>query len=151
MFQLTLPLAFVLSTITGPPVKWEFSAVPLDDGGVEVRATARAEAGWHIYATTLENDLGPIPTSIRFTASKSYEFVGKLIEPVPVVEFDPNFEMQVRYHSGETVFAQRIKPTADGSFVMEGEVEYMVCNDVTCLPPVGIPFRIEVPTDHSKP
>ena len=33
----------------------------------------------------------------------------------------------------------------------EGEVEYMVCNDVTCLPPVGIPFRIEVPTDHSKP
>lgn len=151
MLQLALPLFLLASAFTGAPVTWEFTAVPLADGVYEVRSTATTEDGWHIYATSLENDLGPIPTSIRFTPSKAYTLIGELVEPVPVEEFDPNFEMQVRYHSGETVFAQRVKPTADGSFVVEGEVEYMVCNDKTCLPPVGVPFRIEVPTDHPKP
>jgi thiol:disulfide interchange protein DsbD len=77
--------------------------------------------------------------------------MGPLNEPVPKEEFDPNFEMQVRYHPGNPRFTQRIKPATANGFVVEGEVEFMVCNDVTCLPPTAVPFRIEVPAQDPKP
>jgi hypothetical protein len=34
--------------------------------------------------------------------------------------------------------------------VVEGEVEYMLCNDKTCLPPVGVPFKVVVDTEPKK-
>ncbi|MCB0770348.1 MAG: hypothetical protein KDC00_08080 [Flavobacteriales bacterium] len=151
MLQLLFSLSLVLSTHAGPPVSWNFSSQVDDDGTVQLRLEAVAEEGWHIYATELENELGPIPTTVRFKPSKDHELLGALVEPVPMEEFDPNFEMQVRYHSGKPVFTQRIKPFTSGSFVVEGEVEYMVCNDVTCLPPTAVPFRIGVPAQAPKP
>ena len=75
----------------------------------------------------------------------SFSIVGELKEPDPVEEYDPNFAMMVRYHSGQPRFVLSIKPSSDAPFVVEGEVEYMVCNDKTCLPPMTVPFRITVP------
>ncbi len=150
MIQLLLPVAFVLSTSGEPPVSWNFSSHATEQGQVVIRMEAVADAGWHIYATELENDLGPIPTAIRFTPSNHFAFVGPLVEPIPKEEYDPNFEMQVRYHSGKALFEQRIKPTSPKVFELEGEVEFMVCNDVTCLPPTIVPFRIKVPTQDQK-
>jgi thiol:disulfide interchange protein DsbD len=151
MLQLLLSFTLFLSALNGPPVTWNFSSALEDEGSVQLRLEAVAEEGWHIYATELENDLGPIPTTIRFEPSEDHELLGTLVEPLPKEEYDPNFEMQVRYHSGRPVFTQRIKPVTSEAFVVEGEIEYMVCNDVTCLPPTTIPFRIEVPAQAPKP
>lgn len=133
------------------PVTWSFTTVPAHDGLMAVELTATVVEGWHIYATKLENDLGPVPTSIRFAPNESIQLVGELGEPTPEEVFDPNFEMQVRYHSGTPVFVQYFKPAVNGELVVKGEVEFMVCNDKTCLPPVVVTFALDVPPMDVKP
>lgn len=137
-------------TLSGP-VSWSFLARPATDGQVSVELTAQVEEGWHIYATQLDNDLGPIPTSIRFETDDQWTPIGPLSEPEPEEVFDPNFEMQVRYHSGTPVFVQLFKPSAIGVHPLRGEVEFMVCNEKTCLPPEVVRFTIDVPALEVKP
>ena len=147
-----LILSATLSTmVLAGPVTWAFTATPAKDGLVAVELTATVGEGWHIYATRLENDLGPIPTTIRFTPSEAMQPVGELVEPKPDEVFDPNFEMQVRYHSGSPVFVQHFKPTGAGDPVLKGEVEFMVCNDKTCLPPEVVTFVLALAQGNVKP
>jgi DsbC/DsbD-like thiol-disulfide interchange protein len=141
------PIAIVcLISVAAPenPVKWRFAASPKGDGTVRVEIRSEVQPGWHIYATALPNDLGPVPTAIRFHESSAYVLQGPLLEPMAEEVFDPNFSMMVRYHDGSPVFSQMIKPTGPGDFIVVGEVEYMVCNDKTCLPPVVVPFSLTI-------
>lgn len=147
MVPVLLSAALFVSAQPGPPVSWSFASKALADGTAEVLLTATMEEGWHIYATVLESELGPLPTAVRFTPSEAYEVQGDLVEPMPVQVFDPNFEMQVQYHSGTVSFVQQVKPKGTGQVEVSGEVEYMVCNDRTCLPPKSVPFSLEL----SKP
>lgn len=133
------------------PVKWSFTAERHALDVVVVELTAHVEPGWHIYATQLENDLGPIPTTIRFERNEALFPVGELNEPKPEEVFDPNFEMQVRYHSGAPLFTQHFEPVGKGALVLKGEVEFMVCNDKTCLPPEVVEFSLDVAPLEVKP
>lgn len=127
------------------PVQWSFAITPAGDSLVSVELKATLEEDWHLYATHLENDLGPIPTAVRFDANKALVPVGGLVEPAPEEVFDPNFDMQVRYHSGGPVFTQRFKVLTKDAASVEGEVEFMVCNDKTCLPPEVVRFSLPIP------
>lgn len=144
--MLSIALIGLLSVLvpSGPPVSWSFTSAPMEDGTTSLQLTAHVDAGWHIYATQLENDLGPIPTTITIFPGDGFSTTGALSEPEPEEVYDPNFLMNVRYHSGEPVFVQRIAVSGSKPLVVEGEVEFMVCNDKTCLPPTSIPFRFEV-------
>lgn len=143
MILLTL-LALLAGLPLSSPVKWKFASLPGDQGLVELKITAMVEPGWHIYATTLPSEDGPLPTVFRFKESDRYEVLKPLQEPEPVEEFDPNFQTIVRHHSGEPVFTMTVRSITKGSFAVEGEVEYMVCNDRTCLPPVVVPIKITI-------
>lgn len=149
MFPLLLSAALSVAAPNGP-VSWSFAAQRYSQGLVEVALTATVDTGWHIYATLLENDLGPIPTTVRFSQNEGMSPVGELVEPTPEEVFDPNFEMQVRYHSGSPVFVQHFKSTSDRIPAVKGEVEFMVCNDKTCLPPEVVKFEIEVTNGETK-
>lgn len=128
------------------PVKWQFQAQHMNDGLVRIDLRTEVEEGWHIYATSLPSDQGPIATSIRFKPSEHYDLVGELEEPRPKEMYDANFGMDVRFHEGSPAFVQIIKPSRPTAFDVEGEVEFMVCNDKTCLPPVVVPFKLRVET-----
>lgn len=146
---------FILSSlllVTPPagPVSWSFSAKPAHEGQVTVEIVAKVEEGWHIYATKLESDMGPIPTSFHFEQSAAYVPVGGIREPQPEEVFDPNFGMQVRYHSGSPVFTQQFKVAQAEEFAVKGQVEFMVCNDKTCLPPEVVEFTVQLESDQSK-
>lgn len=43
--------------------------------------------------------------------------------------------MQIRFFEKETTFKQRIKIKGNKPFEIKGELEFMVCNDHSCLPP----------------
>ncbi len=144
MLTLALLAAGLTGTPTDSPVSWSVRASPMEDGTVRVELTAHVTKGWHLYATQLPGDLGPLPTVIRFHESEAFEVLGELNEPPPVQAYDPNFGMMVHYHSGAPRFWIRIRPNVEGVFQVEGDVEYMVCDDRTCLPPVLLPFRIAV-------
>lgn len=146
MLALISIIASLTLVVPASPVKWHFHAASTGDGTVRVDIRSEVEKGWHIYATTLPSDEGPIATSIRIKPSADYALIGELVEPAPKEVFDPNFGMDVRYHEGSPAFSQVIKPAKPGAFDVEGEVEYMVCNDKTCLPPVVVPFKLRVET-----
>jgi len=116
-----------------------------------VELVANVEEGWHMYATSLPSDDGPMETSIRFNSSKAYTLVGGLEEPTPKEEYDGNFEMIVRHHSGKPHFYQNLRLMAKGAITIEGEVEFMVCNNRTCLPPVVVPFSVDLPNGARTP
>lgn len=142
--SLLLHLGFLT---TSGPAHWSFGAELREEGRVEVMLTARLEDGWHLYATELPSDQGPIPTSFRFAANGSFVVDGPVSGPAPHEEFDPSFSMLVRHHSGEPVFTLPIVRRTPEAFQVEGEIEYMVCNDKTCLPPEVVRFSIPIPAD----
>lgn len=146
-------LLFLLTLLqSGPsdPVKWMFSAGPADEGVVNVQLQATLEEGWHLYAISLPSDQGPIPTSFTFKQTNDWVASGELSEPKAVEEYDINFAMDVRHHSGSPVFVLPIERATNEAFNVEGELEYMVCNDKTCLPPKVVPFSIVVPASSVK-
>lgn len=144
MHALILASLIGVRSLTVPVVSWSFDARPLEGGEVAIECTATVQNGWHIYATRLESDLGPIPTTIRLLPSDAYVPVGEWTEPEAEEVFDPNFEMLVRYHSGTPVFVRHVRPCGHGDPIIKGEVEFMVCNDVTCLPPEVVPFTLDL-------
>jgi hypothetical protein len=146
--KLCIALLFAcISTLAmAQPIAWSFAAKTDNYGRVELELTAINEAGWYIYATVLPSDDGPVPTSFQFQVSDNFALVDPLEEPEPIEQYDPNFGMVVRYHADTTRFAQRIKALTADAFVVEGQLEYMCCNDRTCLPPRVVPFRIPVNT-----
>lgn len=127
------------------PVKWTFGISDSTGGTPQVLLSAICEEHWHLYAMKLPNDEGPLPTAIRLVPSGSYQLDGEIQEPVPTELEDPNFMMMVRYHAGEVVFSVPIKRMTNEAFSVEGEVEFMCCNDKMCLPPEIVKFSVQFP------
>lgn len=131
--------------IASGPVQWTARAQPATNGDVTVEITAVCENGWHIYALHLDRDDGPIATSIRITQGREFYVVDSLQAPAPDVAYDPNFAMELGTYSGTANFTSVLHRQGKAAFKVSGEVEYMCCNDKTCLPPRTEPFTVEVP------
>ncbi len=145
-------------SFAGAPVKWTFGVETTTEGLAMVTLTAECEEGWHLYALTLPRDDGPFPTVIRLTPSATYEQAGAIVEPTPFELEDPNFQMLVRYHEHSTIFRIPVKRLVKKGLFrklfsrhskkiidIDGEVEYMCCNDKMCLPPVTVKFSVPLP------
>lgn len=125
------------------PVKWTFSYQKLTDSTANIILKARIDKSWHLYSQDIP-DGGPVPTSFKFVKSKDYQIVGKVNEPKAIEEFDPNFEMKVKYFATQAEFKQKIKVLTDKPFVFKGSLEFMCCDDKQCLPPKEEVFEIKL-------
>lgn len=134
------------------PVKWK---IKLDDKGgapeKEIVFTATADKGWHLYDMNLPEG-GPVSTSFTFETLNGAELIG---QPVPSVKpteiYDEQFAMNLRWYPGTVSFTQKLKVTDPAKFKAEGEVEFMACNDETCLPPDQIHFAFDKKSIHVDP
>ncbi len=147
-FLFALPLVFlaplsVLSQIYDP-IDWSYDVQELNDDEAELRFTAVMEGDWHIYATDLPKDQGPIPTDFSFEKSGDFRLLGSLKSGKYITKYDPNFKMDLNFYEGKAVFRQKIKRVANKDFEVKGELTYMVCNDEMCLPPEYLPFEFKV-------
>ena len=61
----------------------------------------------------------------------------------PTTVYDELFAMNLRWYPGTVSFTQKIKVTDPAKFKAEGEVEFMACNDETCLPPDRVNFSFD--------
>ena len=122
------------------PVKWfiEFGDLPSAEKEIVFRATIND--GWHIYDMNLPEG-GPVSTSIKFETVQGAELAGAPESSVKPVEiYDNTFKMNLRLYSNTVSFVQKITVTDLKKFKISGELEFMACNDETCLAPVRIPF-----------
>ncbi|HKJ40591.1 MAG TPA: cytochrome c biogenesis protein CcdA, partial [Sunxiuqinia sp.] len=121
------------------PVKWSFESKQ-DGKNAQLIFKATIGEGWHLYDTYLPEG-GPVPTSINYDDSTKFEITGKLHTiPKPTDTYDKTFEMELRYFSNEATFIQPIKLKTDQPVHIKGHVEFMCCNDETCLPPTDADF-----------
>lgn len=128
-------LALVAQAQIQTRVKWDIS---LDDTGKPEKAivfTATLDNGWHLYDMNLPEG-GPVSTSFTFETLKGAELIGTPVASAkPTTVYDELFGMDLRWYADAVTFTQKIKVTDAKVFHVAGEVEYMACNDESCLPP----------------
>lgn len=107
-----------------------------------IEITADIAEGWHLYSQSINPEIGPIPTQFSFTNNDKIEFIGKVEEPKPIVEFDENFEAMLEFFKGKVLFSQKIN--LKDATLLELQITFMVCNETMCLPPTDKKLSIEI-------
>ena len=125
------------------PAEWEFSQKQLSDTVIELQFKASIDDGWHLYSQHIMDD-GPVPTEFTFTTTDGFELVGNMREGEPLEEFDPNFDMILKYFGKEAIFTQKVKVISATDFKLDGNVFFMVCDEVQCLPPEEVEFSFDI-------
>ncbi|MCK4751218.1 MAG: thioredoxin family protein, partial [Bacteroidales bacterium] len=117
------------------PVKWTFSLEKTGDMEAELVFKATIDHPWHLYSAKLPAG-GPIATKPHYNESDAYSLVDGIVEVTkPKIKFDEGFQMDVGTLAGKAEFRQKVKFSGTGTQTVTGEIEFQVCDDVTCLAP----------------
>lgn len=140
----SLSLAITAFSQPKNPVSWDYQTKKKTADTYDIILTATVESPWHIYSQNTGKG-GPVPTTITMkpnpliTKSGVVKEIGKL-EKV----FDKNFNTNVLFYSEQVQFVQTVKVKAGIKTNISGTVEYMVCDDSQCLPPVKKTFDLKL-------
>ena len=135
-------LVFTMSAVTAQKITWTYTAKKLTGDKYELHITAQPPVGWHIYSQTTP-DGGPVPTSFTFNKNALLTLSGKVNEKGKLVTYyDKNFKVNVKYFEGKVEFVQTVAVKGKIKTNITGEVESMICNDRTCMPPTTEKFAI---------
>jgi thiol:disulfide interchange protein DsbD len=119
-------------------VNWSFA---YDNVNSNIVITGTIDEGWHLYSQKTPANSGPIPVSISIDKQKGIKLIGKCEEKlVPHEIFDVNFDSKVYLFENSYLASQIIK--LKNTNQIKGNVQYMVCNDTQCLPPIEVPFAL---------
>jgi thiol:disulfide interchange protein DsbD len=139
-------LLFIALSLNGQifnPVSWDFGIEKTGEGKYELIFTATIEENSHIYSMDIPQS-GPIPTTFRFDSTGAYLLDGKTFEVTKAEEkFDEAFGFKIKTFEGKAEFRQKIT-VKSSSATITGAVNFMACNNATCLPPTDVEFSIPV-------
>ena len=139
-----LILSIVVFGQAETPVNWSFSSQKKSDKVYEIVMSATVIKPWHIYSQFTPNG-GPLPTKITFASNPLLQVDGATGETGNLkTNHDPYFGVDVKYFSERVAFVQTVKMKGNIKTELRGNIEYMVCNDSKCLPPVKQPFDIKL-------
>jgi len=124
------------------PVKWSFTVTKTSEIEANILIKASINDGWHVYAQAIPEG-GPLKATFSFIPARSYQLLGSVAEPKPIIRFEEFFNMNVSYFEEEVVFKQKIKLTGKGTIV-KGAVKFMACSAKQCLPPEKVEFSVPV-------
>jgi thiol:disulfide interchange protein DsbD len=126
-------------------LSWEFSYHKLS-ASIVIKGTI--DKGWHLYSQKTPANAGPIPVSISIDKQKGTKLIGKCEEKLEPHEiFDVNFDSQVYLFENTYLAEQKIKikkTKTQHLKQLNGRVLYMVCDDTRCMPPIEVPFTIQL-------
>ncbi len=136
--------AFSVHAQVYDPVDWTFEVENTGGNTADLVFSATIEEGWHVYATELPSDMGPIPTSVTLDKSADFKALGAPKGGKYKTEFDPNFDMDLNFYDKEAIFRLPIERISSSDFVVTGYLTFMVCNDEMCLPPEDLDLSMKV-------
>ncbi len=141
---LILTLAMTLHAQVADPVKWTFTVDNIKGAEAELVFSATIDRPWHLYSAHLPAG-GPIPTKAWFKESEGYSLVDDIVEVTKAKRhYDEGFGMEVGTIEGRAELRQKVKLAGPGTHTINGEIEYQVCDDMTCLPPKTVEFAFQV-------
>ena len=128
------------------PVAWEFDLYETEtEGELDLVFHASVEPCWHIYSQDLDDLNGPLPTFFDFKLPTGVDTIGPVRECDPLVEYDPNFMMDLKYFEEEVYWVQTIRTNGVASDAsLSGYLSFMVCDESRCLPPEDIDFTLSL-------
>ncbi len=121
------------------PVKWRFSSEKVGEREYDILFIAEIEPKWHLYSQDIP--MSPPATVFSFEPSQAFALEGKVREPRAEEQYDPNFEMKLKWFSREATFRQRVKLKGEGTVIVKGTIEFMACDDTRCTPPTEQDFQ----------
>lgn len=117
------------------PVSWSIDKKITGTNTADIIIRAKIEKGWHLYGLHLPPD-GPKPTVINFNTLENATKIGNIEGKSKLTEsYDPNFDMKLNWYASEAVFVQKVKSPNPTNIFVKATVNYMVCNNESCLPP----------------
>lgn len=133
------------------PVTWSTSVKKISESEYELSALAKIEKGYHLYSQDVP-DNGPKPTVFTFDDTNGeFTLIGNTEEDEGHTEFDPIFEMDIKFFETMALFKQRVK-VQDKIGTIKAFVEFMACDDTKCISPPQeeLTFRIGNVQDRSE-
>jgi Disulphide bond corrector protein DsbC len=142
--MLLLLSAFCADAQINNPVIWNYTAKKTADKTYELHITASINANWHLYGQGTGTGLEPT-TTLTFTKNPLISFDGNVKEVGKMEKYyDKNFKAELKYYINTVDFVQKIKVRSAITTVVKGTVNYVVCNDRSCLPPKDVLFAINI-------
>tara|TARA_B100000900_G_scaffold416275_1_gene450906 strand:- start:16 stop:2058 length:2043 start_codon:yes stop_codon:yes gene_type:complete len=129
------------------PISWQFSQTKISENKVELRFRASIDEGWHLYSQDIEES--PPATTFSFIINGDTSII-KVEEPESIQEYDPNFDMILKYFKDEVVFKYNIDISNLTNNTVGGYIDFMLCDEAQCLPPDYIEFSFEVKEESEQ-
>ena len=132
------------------PVKWSASVEKISDTEYKLISKATIDEGWHLYSQNIPEG-GPIATTFTYDVEKdNIKLIGSTSEEEGHEINDPIFGIQIRFFENRAVFKQKVK-IQEGITTVNGTVEFMVCDDIRCLPPskIDLVFNLDASANNS--
>lgn len=150
--QRVLLLALAVMTFTASAqevVKWKSESKDLGNGLYRLELRANIEKGWHVYDMGPYELEGPVATEVKLEAQAGVTPEGEVkAEGELVRHYDDIYEMEIGYYENEVTFVQEVRVAGEEAEV-KLTVDYMACNEGTCLPPTDQEFVFELKGDGS--
>jgi len=131
------------------PVKWDFTTEKISETKHNLIFTAEIEPKWHLYSQDIP--MSPPATTFNFSANQKVRFIGDVTESPSTEQYDPNFDMVLKFFSGEAVFKQEVEVLTDETVTIKGVLEFMCCDDMRCLPPSEVDFSFTLEGTKTLP
>ncbi len=131
-------------------VNWSLTFSPAEAApGQKVLAKlhAKIDPGWHLYS--LSTPPPPIATSLTL-ADNSPLTITHVLQPAPILKFDPNFNAKTETFEGEVEFLLELqvrKDAAAGNATIVANPRYQTCSDTSCIPPKTKPVEASFSVD----
>jgi thiol:disulfide interchange protein len=132
-------------------VQWSYSATATAANEYDLTLTATIQKGWVVYSQFLPKG-GPKPTVFSFDKVAGVTLVGtaKEVSAHTKSGLDPVFKINVTKFYDKAVFTQHIRTNGKIKNV-SGTLEFMTCNDKTCLPPTEVRFMVALSSKTDAP
>ena len=126
------------------PVHWTWRIEKVKDNEYKIVFTAQIDKPWHTYGMYIQEG-GPVKTSFTFDKNMDIELIGKMTESGPKMKegVDDVFGVKVKVFEEKAVFEQHFK--LKKATKIKGILEFMACDDKSCLPPDTKNFEIATP------
>lgn len=143
LLALVISSALISFSQSSKQVKWTFNSKKLADKTYEITMTADISGNWHMYSQNAGD--GPQPTIFSFNKNPLLTLDGAVKEVGKMkTVYEEVFKSDVRFYESTVSFVQTVKVKGAGKTNLAGKVEFMVCNDKSCLPPSEVPFTVAI-------
>jgi len=124
-------------------VAWNFSNKRISGNEYELIFKASIKPNWYLYSQDIS--MAPPATTFYFKKNGGFKLIGNVIEEsVYLKNYEPNFEMILKYFKNKAIFKQKVELIDRSSGNISGYISYMSANKTHCLPPSDIVFEFNL-------